>query len=479
MNLKQMLVLVYALAGSSALGFAANPASNKVTANSNRTAAALPSCDPWLASKVYTAGNYALSNKSVWRAKWWTQNEIPGTSAVWEARAASECIAGSGGGDTGGTIPKGIPTLKQVQADELSKTSSPLFQNIKASIRTLDSAAVELVQAGRAANPMNVKRIEKILNVNDWQTLFPMRDASYSYVRFLQAMAKFPAVCDDYTDGRNADAICRKTLATMFAHFAQETGAHDPNSAIPQWRQALYFLREAGCSDTGAGCGYNAECDPATWQGQVWQCGKQADGSYKKYFGRGAKQLSYNYNYGPFSDAMFGTVRTLLDKPELVADTWLNLASAVFFYVYPQPPKPSMLHVVDGTWKPNAADQAANITAGFGASISIINGGIECGQGTDKQQALNRISYYQSMAGFFAVPIDRGEALSCAKMAPFPAGGAGAQLISWEQDWSYDPSRADGKTYACKLVGYQTPYSALKSGDYVRCVEHFFNVVLK
>ncbi|MCX7220693.1 MAG: chitinase, partial [Burkholderiales bacterium] len=368
---------------------------------------------------------------------------------------------------------------KQVQADEISKTSSPLFQNIKASIRTLDSAAVELVQAGRVANPTNVKRIEKILNVNDWQTLFPMRDASYSYVRFLQAMAKFPAVCDDYKDGRNADAICRKTLATMFAHFAQETGAHDPNSTIPQWRQALYFLREAGCSDTAAGCGYNAECDPATWQGQVWQCGKQTDGSYKKYFGRGAKQLSYNYNYGPFSDAMFGTVRTLLDKPELVADTWLNLASAVFFYVYPQPPKPSMLHVVDGTWKPNAADLAANITAGFGASISIINGGIECGQGTDKQQALNRISYYQSMAGYFAVPIDRSEALSCAKMAPFPAGGAGAQLISWEQDWSYDPSRADGKTYACKLVGYQTPYSALKSGDYVRCVEHFFNVVLK
>ncbi|MCX7217935.1 MAG: chitinase, partial [Burkholderiales bacterium] len=184
MNLKQMLVLVYALAGSSALGFAANPASNKVTANSNKTAAVLPSCDPWLASKVYTAGNYVFNNK-VWRAKWWSQSETPGNAAVWEVRAASECIAGSGGGDTGGTIPKGVPTLKQVQADELSKTSSPLFQNIKASIRTLDSAAVELVQAGRAANPTNVKRIEKILNVNDWQTLFPMRDASYSYVRFL------------------------------------------------------------------------------------------------------------------------------------------------------------------------------------------------------------------------------------------------------------------------------------------------------
>jgi hypothetical protein len=176
---------------------------------------------------------------------------------------------------------------------------------------------------------------------------------------------------------------------------------------------------------------------------------------------------------------MFGTVRTLLDKPELVADTWLNLASAVFFYVYPQPPKPSMLHVVDGTWKPNAADAAANISAGFGATINIINGGIECNSGTDKLQATNRISYYKSMGGYLAVPIPTSEALSCATQKPFPNNGAGALLLSWEQDWSYDPTRVDGKSYACKLVSYQTPYSALKAGDYVKCVEHYFNVTLK
>ena len=28
-----------------------------------------------------------------------------------------------------------------------------------------------------------------------------------------------------------------------------------------------------------------------------------------------------------------------------------NLASATWFYTTPQPPKPSMLHVIDGTWK--------------------------------------------------------------------------------------------------------------------------------
>ena len=32
----------------------------------------------------------------------------------------------------------------------------------------------------------------------------------------------------------------------------------------------------------------------------------------KQYYGRGAKQLSWNYNYGAFSVAMFGDVHTLL-----------------------------------------------------------------------------------------------------------------------------------------------------------------------
>ena len=33
---------------------------------------------------------------------------------------------------------------------------------------------------------------------------------------------------------------------------------------------------------------------------------------------------------------MFGTVTKLLEKPDLVASTWLNLASATWFYAYPQ-----------------------------------------------------------------------------------------------------------------------------------------------
>ncbi|MDE1712291.1 chitinase, partial (plasmid) [Chromobacterium amazonense] len=120
------------------------------------------------------------------------------------------------------------------------------------------------------------------------------------------------------------------------------------------------------------GCGYNTECDDPVFN-KVWACGKNPDGSWKKYFGRGAKQLSYNYNYGPFSQAMNnGDQSVLLQNPDLVASTWLNLASATFFFVYPQPPKPSMLQVIDGTWVPNAADIAAGAGNNFATTIMII-----------------------------------------------------------------------------------------------------------
>ena len=41
-----------------------------------------------------------------------------------------------------------------------------------------------------------------------------------------------------------SDAICRKTLATMFAHFAQETGNHNPSDKeYEEWRQVVKILR--------------------------------------------------------------------------------------------------------------------------------------------------------------------------------------------------------------------------------------------
>ena len=371
--------------------------------------------------------------------------------------------------------PGATPTPNTTPSKEPVSESGDLLEKVKASIATRDNNTVEAIEPYGFNNPSNVQRVESIISSSDWDFLFAERADEYSYSNFLKAVGKFPALCGDYDDGRDAEAICRKTLATMFAHFAQETGGHTAHWETPEWRQGLVHVREMGWDETMRD-GYNGECNPSTWQGETWPCGTFENGDYKSYFGRGAKQLSYNYNYGPFSDAMFGDVRTLLDNPELVADTWLNLASAIFFYVYPQPPKPSMLHVVDGTWQPNEADLANGLVPGFGVTTQIINGGIECGGSVEVQQSLNRISYYQSFADYLSVPIAEDEVLGCAGMKQFDEAGSGALNIYWEKDWSYNATNPQGLSYACKLVGYQTPFSALKDGDYEKCVEYHFDI---
>ena len=63
-----------------------------------------------------------------------------------------------------------------------------------------------------------------------------------------------------------------------------------------------------------------------------------------------------------------------------------------------------------------------------------------------------------------------GEELSCAHMKSFNKEGAGSLYIYWDREWT--------KEYECQLVKYQTPFNALKPGDYVRCVEDQFKVKL-
>jgi len=469
-------------------------------------------CRQWQKDEIYLKGDKVKHNGKVYEAQWWTKGSEPSLSTwgnwvkvdsscagenlegEWEDNNSSEAeiiVEEEEKEDTidnnveeekveppieeneeDNEIPLGpgqVPSRKSAERKENELTSSELFTMVKRSISTLDTAIVENIKPGDATNPPNVKRLEKILPEESWDYLFPDRHPDYSYRRFLQAAGKFPAVCGDYADGRNADLICRKTLATMFAHFTQETGGHNPHSEVEEWRQGLYFLREFGCKETGPGCHYDTACDPNTWQGKAWPCGKEG-GKWKKYYGRGAKQLSYNFNYGPFSHAMFGDVSVLLEDPDRVASTWLNLASATWFYAYPQPPKPSMLHVIDGTWTPNKVDKANKLEPGFGATIMIINGGIECGHGTEKKQALHRQAYYKKFAEYFKLDIT-GEELSCAHMKKFSKGGSGSLFIYWDREWV--------KEYECKLVSYQTPYNALKPGDYIKCVEDQFKVKLE
>lgn len=368
-----------------------------------------------------------------------------------------------------------VPSLREaLEREKLLTKQYPLFDKVKKTVHTLDTDRVEKIDAGAPSNPDNVQRVEFILSEENFEDLFPRRHTGYTYRRLLQAIGKFPAICGYVEKEDESDRICRKTLATMFAHFTQETGNHNPSDPdYEEWRQGLNVVRELGCTETSPGCGYNSNCDDKDSITKKWKCGTDGGSKkFKKYYGRGAKQLSYNFNYGQFSQSMFGDGHLLLDFPDFVATTWLNLASATWFYTTPQPPKPSMLHVIDGTWVPNSVDRENGIEPGFGATINIINGGLECNtkDGRESNQAINRIEYYKQFAWYLYVDFEN-EALGCAKQKQFSAGGAGALPIYWDKDWA--------APYSCRLVNYQTAHSALADGEYVDCVEENFNVKIR
>ena len=94
----------------------------------------------------------------------------------------------------------------------------------------------------------------------------------------------------------------------MFAHFAQETGNHNPSDKeYEEWRQVRDFIRndnifgaflgwrqyhiwqhfwhqiwtqglssvrEQGCTDTSPGCGYNSNCEDTDSITKKWACGE-------------------------------------------------------------------------------------------------------------------------------------------------------------------------------------------------------------
>ena len=180
-----------------------------------------------------------------YEAKWWTSNNVPGDDwGAWES-IGSSCDPGQESHDTEESVeeesieeeseeeesngnnvwehegPHEPPSLNEALKREEELTDSDLFNMVKTSISTLDSAQVDQISPGRPGNPANVRRVESIMSSSQWDYLFAVRDKAYTYRRFLQAVGKFPSVCGDYNDGRNAEDICRRTLATMFAHFTQ------------------------------------------------------------------------------------------------------------------------------------------------------------------------------------------------------------------------------------------------------------------
>ncbi len=190
----------------------------------------------------------------------------------------------------------------------------------------------------------------------------------------------------------------KKELAAFFAHIAHET-RHGVNG---KYDDGLMFIHEINTS-----LPYIAEND------------NYPPVAGKKYYGRGPVQLSYNGNYGFASDCIFGDKKVLLNNPDLIEkDAVTAFKVAIYFWMTPQKFKPSAHEVMIGKWQPNADDKAKNRKSGFGMTINIINGAVECNKGENMFNMNDRIGYYKHFLKKLGVD-DPNCACSCATMKSY------------------------------------------------------------
>ncbi|WP_438712583.1 glycoside hydrolase family 19 protein [Aquimarina muelleri] len=181
----------------------------------------------------------------------------------------------------------------------------------------------------------------------------------------------------------------KREITAFFANISHETTGGWSTAPGGQFSWGLHFREEP----TNASYAYPDTNYPPT--------------AGKSYKGRGPIQLSYNYNYGPASEFIFGDKQVLLDNPEkVIEDAALAFQTAIWFWMTPQYPKPSAHNVMVNKWVPNDLDKTKNRVPGLGMTVNIINGGVECGQGTEKPQVLDRIGYYQRFTGIYQIGTD-------------------------------------------------------------------------
>ncbi len=266
-----------------------------------------------------------------------------------------------------------------------------------------------------ATTPANVATVMKVMPKATWDTLasrtytgdgsltytdangkivpWPAENgfSANTYSNFLSAVARYPFFCGEKGYFSSVEEACKREIASLFAHAAQETGE-------TQITKSYTWLREYGWVN-GASY-YNTGCaDP-------FDC---TSNSFARYYGRGPTQLTYYYNYAGFSAAYFnGDYNFLLKWPDMVAyDGKLYFASVIWFVMAHQSPKPSIHDVMLGRYQPADCktssdcnglqyDPLSGVQNNFNVTIEVVNGGPEC-RGKNAQASANRSNGFTQM----------------------------------------------------------------------------------
>lgn len=165
-----------------------------------------------------------------------------------------------------------------------------------------------------------------------------------------------------------------------------------------------------------------------------------------------------------FSQAVYSDPNVLLENPDLIGqDGYAAFGSALWFYMMPQSPKPSMHEVSTNLYVPNAYDVSRDLGATFGATTLIINGGLECSKGGEENEnSQKRASHYVAFLNYFGLPEETEASLGCADMQPFASESSSSYPMSLDMNWAI--------TDSCKVAPWFTGFSIFNEDDYKRCV---------
>jgi len=276
----------------------------------------------------------------------------------------------------------------------------------------------------------------------DFDYLFSARDTVYSYELFLNAVAQFPAFCNEHRPSADSfdnlgtdESACRRELATLFAHIIYESGqpvSGDETSFLT----GLQILMEPGCQPAPvvnpAECKYE---DTGTTTSVNYPAFDSVD-----YFRRGPIGLRWNNFYTEFSKSYFDAAayqsfRLLLADPDrMMNEPALLFASALWRYMVPRSPKASAHALISGMFEPNQFDKNLGVGNNFGSTIDAMaldssdGQTSECNNGRETEGAQLRGEIYGFLLRFFKLNAERD--LGCATTI-MTNGGAGTSPSHW------------------------------------------------